>query len=502
MRQFLLHKYKCYFRTRSRDYFKYVLVLVYLPCAQPVRRYSGDGSGTEKLAMAARVFMIAAIFVACVPLRGDALPMDLDEWGSSSISGILQDFTVGTAAAAIAEGASAPLGTLKALLQDGSGFQSLHSKAVELLDTKGRPVKERGVIKMVHVPLSPAQTMARIFGTGVLAPVGQAAASVSMGAVMVIFTRLAPALVRMRGWSDTTAGLLSALLAALFADTLVAFGTGSTCWNTLTVGLTFACRAFGHVVAAEMLRRDKEAEAWDARTRWSTLKSSTLLGFEGAGGRAVAVGVLHSLIAAGSLPFESRGGRRVEANQAGAKGASKTLITPTGLMTWGPLKVFEFAVRGCVMHYLLMRGHVWLRGTGEALAGLGRTVPGFERGVSGVRRRDAEESDDAELGGNGVREVGFRTLEQAKKQRVGEHEILVFDVPYDDEIGVDLPQVCLQYVCTVVVMSGSFFRLAWGLGLRVKAWPDDIGACNAADSTLINSSAAASSSSASSSFSC
>jgi hypothetical protein len=42
----------------------------------------------------------------------------------------------------------------------------------------------------------------------------------------------------------------------------------------------------------------------------------------------------------------------------------------------------------------------------------------------------------------GVREGGFMTLEEATAERVGEHEILVLDLPYDEEIGVDLPQVC------------------------------------------------------------
>ena len=49
--------------------------------------------------------------------------------------------------------------------------------------------------------------------------------------------------------------------------------------------------------------------------------------------------------------------------------------------------------------------------------------------------------------GHGVRELGFRTLDQAKQREVGENEILVFDVPYDDEAGVSsLPcvHVCLK----------------------------------------------------------
>ena len=59
--------------------------------------------------------------------------------------------------AGVADTAAAPLCTLKTLIQTGRGLSALHTKAVELLDGKGKPVKEHGVVKLVHVPLSPAQ---------------------------------------------------------------------------------------------------------------------------------------------------------------------------------------------------------------------------------------------------------------------------------------------------------------------------------------------------------
>lgn len=46
-------------------------------------------------------------------------------------------------------------------MQTGRGLSALHTKAVELLDGKGKPVKERGVVKLVHVPLSPVQVLMR-----------------------------------------------------------------------------------------------------------------------------------------------------------------------------------------------------------------------------------------------------------------------------------------------------------------------------------------------------
>jgi len=393
-------------------------------------------------ATARGVLLVGTLCAAGGPLRCGALPLDRDDWGAGSFGGAVRDLAVGTVAAGVAEGASAPLSTLRALLQTGQGLQSLHSKAVELLDTRGRPVKERGVTKMVFVPLGPVQTLARVFGTGVLTPASQAAGSVATGAVMVVFTRLAPALVRAKGWSDPAAGLFAALLAALMAGPLVAAGSASTTWCSFVVGMAVACRTLEHLVAAEMLRRGKEAEAWDARARWSSLRGSTLMGFESAGGRAIAVGVLHALVAAGSLPFEAWGIQQTNLVPNG-KGATRKGAVAAGMMAWGPLKAAEFAVRGCVLHYLLMRGHAWIRGAGDVFSGVARLL---SAGKAGERRRSQpmDDSEHVEGDGKGVREVGFRTMEQAKKQRVGEHEILVFDVPYDDEIGVDLPQVVLK----------------------------------------------------------
>ena len=387
----------------------------------------------------------------------------------------MQDLAVGTLAAGAADTAAAPLSTLRRLLQTGRGVQSLHLKAVELLDSKGRPVRERGAVKLVHVHLPPAQAFARLFGVGTLSLLAQGVGSVTMGVLMVVFSRVALALVGVQDLESEGAGDVAALLAAAATVPLMVLGEQLDASAPVPVPWAVAGRALQGAVAAGLVSRSAHAAAWDRRARWSSLKSSTLLGLEGASGWAVAVMLLHALVGGAAVLLDVRGasleaaGGGMQAGKVGKGGGKQdagAVLGGGGWRVWMGLKVVEFVVRGAVLHLGLMTGHRGLAGLWRGLSpsvlfpspvAPARAVWEWVRRCGLVMaewmpwRQDRGGDGDGAWGiiqGHGVREQGFRTLDQAKQREVGENEILVFDVPYDDEAGVSsLPCV---HVCPKV----------------------------------------------------
>ena len=304
-------------------------------------------------------FLRTALLLTCSPFRCNALPSDLDEWGGKSASHVVSDFAVGTIAAGLADIAAAPFQTIKSLVQSGSDLRSMHTKALELLDSKGRPIKEKGVCKIVHVPLPPAEILAKLFGENGLTIVSAMRWSVT-GMAMVIFTRLIPIFtILARGSTaageadrrDGAAGLMAAVASAgLYMPLLTLFRRDSDLFrrDTAVVDYLTICRTLEHIVASEVFRR-AHAESWNG-VRWSPLAIRW----------SFAAPLLHAVLAAAIVPLELRSvdqgrGLAVE-NGGGFEGRG----VGGGWRRWWALKSLEFAVRGGVLHYVLMQGHGWL----------------------------------------------------------------------------------------------------------------------------------------------
>ena len=301
-----------------------------------------------------RVWLRTALLLSCIPFCCNALPSDLDEWGGKSASQVVSDFAVGTIAAGLADIAAAPFQTIKSLVQSGSDLRSMHTKALELLDSKGRTIKEKGVCKVVHVPLPPAEILAKLFGEHGLSLVSAMRWSVT-GMAFVIFTRLIPIFtILARGSTaagetdrrDGAAGLMAAVASAgLYVPLLALIRRDTAVVDYLTI-----CRTLEHIVAAEVFRR-AHAESWNARVRWSPLAIRW----------SFAAPVLHAVLAAAIVPLELRSvdqGRGLAMEKGG--GFEGRGVRGGGWRRWWALKSLEFAVRGGVLHYVLMQGHGWL----------------------------------------------------------------------------------------------------------------------------------------------
>eukprot|EP00802_Teleaulax_amphioxeia_P011884 Tamp_11922.p1 GENE.Tamp_11922~~Tamp_11922.p1 ORF type:complete len:396 (+),score=60.62 Tamp_11922:132-1319(+) len=381
--------------------------------------------------MWARVLVVAALLLSCAPMRGVSLPAEPDDWGASTVGGVLRDLAVGTVAAGVADTAAAPLCTLKTLIQTGRGLSALHTKAVELLDGKGKPVKEHGVVKLVHVPLSPAQILAQLLQGGkvgqmrtieLLGPLGAGVLTCLSYRLASVFALLLPSLGDLGGLlASMVAGAVVAALEAC-AHYRMPSSTSSTSSPPFSP-LLLAGQSLQRILVADMLRRSKQAEYDSKRRRWSSLRRKSAFSLEGGGRGAVVAAFLHALFSAARIALEVSAAR---GKWGGWENEERVC---------GPLQVAESAVRGGTMHLLLMHGHAWLRQTRRSLAAL----------VSGQRQRGESLEGPAgeswsEGRASGIREGGFMTLEQAKRLRVGDDELVVVDVPYDEDIGVDLPQ--------------------------------------------------------------
>ncbi|EKX43981.1 hypothetical protein GUITHDRAFT_140117 [Guillardia theta CCMP2712] len=317
-------------------------------------------------------------------------------WCSKALAGGASRLARGTLAFGIASMATYPLRNLNLALRHDGHLESLRTTAVELLDKRGRPIREKNVIKTVRVPLPLAQVLPRLMEGSTSNCV---ASAVGFGVCMALHPILArnlawPAMMQKQGVTNTV-GQLSRLM--------------------LRGGSRGASQSsfFVQDIVISILEQVPVLDFWNimrASREEEHTNLTYLLLYAGIGALTTPGEVRRHSMDVASLSWLRRDDKRVASPP------------PPPLFDGFLLTAARFALRG-----MLTIGSL------TAMDAIARPSSSLGSIMTRGRRRRG-----------GVREGGHVTLEEAMNYKVNDEEIVIFDVPMDPEVGVDLVEEILD----------------------------------------------------------